>query len=277
MMELLEGLLGEPLSARDLKHKPGRRRTLRASGRRGCAIVKIYESDRAPTVAARIRALTGGPAEPALPQVLALDVKGRTLVLSEVPGEPLRRSLLAGDAEACAAAGRALAGWHGAWRGVGPEPLRAHTVDRELEILAGWAERARPAIRRAVQAALPAHAVAWACPTVVHRDLYEEQLLVGPAIGLIDLDDAALGPPELDLGNLWAHVDLLAQRTGRGLQPLVDRLLDAYAAAAPVPVDATLLDRCRHLSRLRLACIHAWPALLEEPQRRWRRQSPAPP
>ena len=44
----------------------------------------------------------------------------------------------------------------------------------------------------------------------MHRDLYEEQLLAGERIGLIDLDDAALGPPELDLGNLLGHVELLA-------------------------------------------------------------------
>jgi hypothetical protein len=37
----------------------------------------------------------------------------------------------------------------------------------------------------------------------VHRDLYEEQVLLGERVALIDLDDAALGPPELDIGTCW--------------------------------------------------------------------------
>jgi aminoglycoside phosphotransferase (APT) family kinase protein len=89
----------------------------------------------------------------------------------------------------------------------------------------------------------------------VHRDLYEEQLLIGNRVGLIDLDDAALGPPELDLGNLLAHVDLLALRNGRDLAPECDALVAAYAEAGP-PVDAALLHRCRRLALLRLACLN---------------------
>mgnify|MGYP003297699673 CR=1 FL=1 len=36
---------------------------------------------------------------------------------------------------------------------------------------------------------------------MVHRDLYEEQVLLGDRVGLIDLDDAALGFREDD--KLW--------------------------------------------------------------------------
>ena len=38
--------------------------------------------------------------------------------------------------------------------------------------------------------------------------------MVGERIGLIDLDDSALGPPELDLGNLLGHLLLLERRSG---------------------------------------------------------------
>ena len=106
-------------------------------------------------------------------------------------------------------------------------------------------------------------AVAWPHTTVVHRDLYEEQLLLDDdgGVGLIDLDDAALGPPELDLGDLLAHLDLLALRTGRSLDPPTAALLAGHTSSAGAP-DAALLARCRALTRLRLACIHREPELL---------------
>jgi aminoglycoside phosphotransferase (APT) family kinase protein len=80
-------------------------------------------------------------------------------------------------------------------------------------------------------------------------------------VRLIDLDGAALGPPELDLGNLSAHVELLALRSGRRLAAALDAMLDGYASTGPT-LDAELLDRCRTLSQLRLACIHGEPALV---------------
>jgi aminoglycoside phosphotransferase (APT) family kinase protein len=102
----------------------------------------------------------------------------------------------------------------------------------------------------------------WECVTAVHRDLYEEQILVGERIGLIDLDDVALGPPELDIGNLLAHVDLLALRSGRDLSAPTRALLEAYSRAG-ASLDADLLERCRRLTILRLACIHGEPLLLD--------------
>lgn len=57
----------------------------------------------------------------------------------------------------------------------------------------------------------------WECTTVVHRGLYEEQILARTTVGLIDLDDTHLGPPDLDLERL---------------------------------------DQCEHLTLIRLGCIH---------------------
>jgi Ser/Thr protein kinase RdoA (MazF antagonist) len=252
-------LLGGPVALEPLKHKPGRRQTLRATGARGSAIVKIYSSERAPLVAARVAALAAGPAEPRVPEVLLVEPELRTVVLSEVPGRPLREALLSGDAEACRRAGQALGAWHLAWRSRAPAPLRPHGVERELEILGRRAEEARPALAEAVRAAARGLAEPWPYPTVVHRDLYEEQVLLDGTVGLIDLDDAALGPPELDLGNLLAHVLLLSLRSGRDLEAMGEQLLAGYAAT----IDHALLDRCRRLALLRLACIHDKPALLE--------------
>jgi Ser/Thr protein kinase RdoA (MazF antagonist) len=260
MMQLLESLVGSPVAVNELKHKPDRRRTLRASGSRRTAIVKLYESDRAPVVAARLAALAAGPPEPHVPRVLHLDLGRRMLVLSEVHGDPLRTSIVAGDLAACARVGHALATWHRAWRNTHSRAFQPQTFDDEKRILLAQAADAPPAISAAVRAALPALEGTWRCTTVIHRDLYEEQILLGDRVGLIDLDDAALGPPELDVGNLLAHIELLELRSGATFDPMVDALLGGYGEAS---LDQVLLDRCRKLTRLRLACIHREPLLLD--------------
>jgi Ser/Thr protein kinase RdoA (MazF antagonist) len=263
MIATLEEIVGAPLTLEELKLKPGRRRTFRAVGPRRRAIVKAYRSDRAALVAARVRALARGPEEPEVPEVLHEDAALRLVVLSEVVGPPLREPLLAGDLAECARAGAALGRWHAFWRGTAPPPLAPHTVERELEVLSACADRAEPAIAERVRrAATAVRAEEWPVATVVHRDLYEEQIVLGPRVGLIDLDDAALGPAELDVGNLLAHVDLLGLRSRCDLGPASRALLGGYAASGAA-LDPGLVDRCRRLTLLRLACIHAHPALVD--------------
>ena len=215
---VLGPLLGAPIALEVLKDKPGRRATMRARGSRRSAIVKTYASQRAATVAARVRGVAGGPGEPVVPEVLLLDEALHLVVLSEVPGEPLTHSLTSGDRHACARAGAALGAWHAAWRGTAPGAHRPHTAAREIEILEARLARTPPELAAAVRAALPPLADGdWGWPTIVHRDLYEEQIMVGERIGLIDLDDSALGPPELDIGNLLGHLLLLERRSGASM------------------------------------------------------------
>jgi Ser/Thr protein kinase RdoA (MazF antagonist) len=256
----VERLVGAPAVFEELKHKPGRRLTLRAGGPRRSVIVKLYRSERAATVAERISALADGPAEPEVPDVLAVDLAERLLVLSDIPGVPLREAVLGSDAAACYRAGAAIAAWHRAWAGRRPAALREHTIDLELDVLVNHAGLAPPEIGFPVNASLPELRGEWSPATVVHRDLYEEQVLLDERIGLVDLDDAALGPPELDVGNLLAHLDLLELRSDRGLASGKEALLDGYAMRGPL--DLRLLERCRTLARLRLACIHREPRLL---------------
>jgi aminoglycoside phosphotransferase (APT) family kinase protein len=255
VIDVIEGVVGAPVALDVLKHKPGRRRTLRARGPRRTAIVKRYVSGRAPLVAQRVAALAAGPPEPVVPAVLRVDPERRFVVLSDVPGPPLRKALLGGELETCARAGAALGTWHAAWSGVEPTPLEAHTVDREVEILRARARAASSSVAGVVADALPSVEGEWACGTVVHRDLYEEQILAGERVGLIDLDDAALGPPELDVGNFIAHAELLERRRASDLTAGKRAFLDGYADAGPA-LDEALLDRCRRLSLLRLACLN---------------------
>jgi Ser/Thr protein kinase RdoA (MazF antagonist) len=260
---VLGPVLGAPVELELLKDKPGRRATMRALGSQRSAIVKVYESQRAPTVAARVRGLAGGPPEPVVPEVLLLDEALHLVVLSEVPGRPLTRSLTSGDRETCARGGAALGAWHTAGWGTAPGAHRPHTVARELGILDARLERTPDELAGAVRAVLPALAGGdWGWPTIIHRDLYEEQIMVGERIGLIDLDDSALGPPELDLGNLLGHLLLLERRSGVNLAAVTAAFLDAYRSSGPV-LDEVLLERCRALTLLRLACIHGEMALVD--------------
>ena len=256
MIELLEPLLGTPVVLEELKHKPGRRTTSRAVGPKRRAIVKVYSSERAPIVAGRLGALAAGPPEPVVPEVLLCDIEAHLVALSEVPGVPLREALLGGDLDTCTRAGTVIGAWHRAWQGRAPHALLPHTVERELEILRARIESTSPEVATAARTVLRnVAATTWEYPTVVHRDLYEEQIMVGERIGLIDLDDAALGPPELDVGNLAAHIDLLAIRTEIDMTAATEAFMDGYRRTGPT-VDTGLLARCRALALLRLACIH---------------------
>jgi Ser/Thr protein kinase RdoA (MazF antagonist) len=260
MIDVLERLVGAPVALEELKRKPGRRQTLRARGPEGSAIVKLYASDRASVVASRVAALAAGPPEPVVPMVLHVDPDLHLVVLSEVPGPPLREALLDEDFATCSRVGVALGAWHAAWSAVAPVPLRRHTFARELEVLHRRAASASTSVARAVASSLPRLTGEWTCSTVVHRDLYEEQVLAGERIGLIDLDDAGIGPPELDLGNLVAHAELLERRQGRDLAYGRRALLDGYTQTGP-SLDNALLDRCRGLTLLRLACLNNDPGL----------------
>lgn len=252
--------VGWPVRTSVLKHKPGRRCTWRAEGGAGTAIVKTYMSSRATDVAARVEALGAGPVRPVVPEVLGVDEERRAVVLSEVPGRPLREAVVAGDLTTCRAAGAAVAGWHKWWHGRPPPALAAHTAAAELEAFVRCLRRVPEPLAREMMAMAIPLAGPWPCDTAVHRDLYEDQVVVGSSIGLIDLDDAAAGPPELDVGNLLAHLDLLGLRHGPHLVlPAAQAILGAYLDVAEL--DRHRLDRCRRLTLLRLACIHADPRL----------------
>jgi Phosphotransferase enzyme family len=262
----LERIVGSPVELEQIAHTPGRRRTLRASGPKRTAIVRLFASRRAATVAARTDALASGPPGVAVPRLLLSDPVLHMVVVSELEGDPLTASILDGDAAACRCAGAAIGTWHRAWKGRAPEPLRPHGVDRELAILHRCADLAVPHVAEAVRRAAADLTEPWAATTVVHRNLTDEQILMGERVGLIGLDYAALGPPELDVGYLLAHVDLLSLRSGRDLEPMRQELVLGYEGFEEA-LDEELLDRCRRLARLRLACIHAEPRLTHRPHR----------
>jgi Phosphotransferase enzyme family len=264
MIGRLEQIVGAPAELEQLANRPGHSRTLRASGPVRTAIVKLYATDRATTVAGRVGALGIVPPGVTVPRLLLSDPALRMVVVSDVPGVPLTGALLEGDLATCRCAGAAIGRWHRSWRGQAPSPLLPHGADRELAMLHRCAEVVSPRLADAVRRAAEGLGEPWTCTTVVHRDLTDARILMDERVGLIGLDYAALGPPELDVGNLLAHVDLLSLRSGRDLSEIREEIVLGYEGFGE-NLDEELLDRCRRLARLRLACIHAEPRLTHRP------------
>ena len=72
-----------------------------------------------------------------------------------------------------------IASWHVAWHGRVPLALPVHEIQVELDALLDWARLAPREIGSRVVEQLPELRQEWMPVTVVHRDLYEEQVLLG--------------------------------------------------------------------------------------------------
>lgn len=96
---------------------------------------------------------------------------------------------------------------------------------------------------------------------LIHRDLHDKQIMLGPdgAARFLDTDTLALGDAALDLANLSAHLELreLQGRVSTAARARCERALrDAYAAAARAPLERNLTyyTAC---TWLRLAGVYA--------------------
>jgi aminoglycoside phosphotransferase (APT) family kinase protein len=161
-----------------------------------------------------------------------------------VPGTPLEE--MAKSRLGCALAGqvgKALAALHGARvEGLAPLDPRAH-VQRMAEIvsavetlLPGIARRARCVVD-ALAADLPQGS---GRPATLHGDLHLNNIIVHAGrVALVDLDDACVGPPELELGSFVAGLMYRALLHGAEsmAQDVIADFLDGYRAVAPYPID----------------------------------------
>jgi hypothetical protein len=171
-------------------------------------VMPVAEADRALRLAECIR-----PSE-RLPLALPSGTAGdRTLLFDEMPGNSLRELLTRGGSLPRPERIAAL-----------PDELPAAIGRIELPTAADPVKRARSTaslIERLVPASGPAarrvaDAVAERSgpysPRVVHGDLYEAQVVVRDdfTLGLVDLDDLAIGDPGIDAGSFCAHLVALA-------------------------------------------------------------------
>jgi aminoglycoside phosphotransferase (APT) family kinase protein len=252
---------------RVLGYKPLRRAVLRFDDADGQArrFVKHVRTGRARETAERqavletwARAASGF----SLPHLLEVHQRPDYLVWAAAPGVTVEHALRETRGRAAVATlGRCLASLH---RHPARPPLSRSRV-AELEATAAWISVGTPLLPDAGLSstlhelkAVAGHLTPGR-PVLSHCDLHDGQFLLGERrTYLLDFDTVALAEPELDLGNLLAHLDLLgfAHPQIEGLE-LEEILVEAYVGQrGPLP-DRQRLSWYRALSVLRLACVHA--------------------
>lgn len=250
---------------RVLRHVPGRRVATLVRSREGQAVLKVYASSRARGGHRRLTALAESSAGGHVPRPLA-HRKGHVALIEYVEGTPL--DVLDDEAfvEGSRLAGEALLRLHRSGAVLG----RAWTFEDEVRQLR---ETSGPATRDLVDEAIERWRPAEEDAVPSHRDCYPAQtVLARGTVRFIDLDDAAMSPPSLDVGNFLAHVrrDGAIGRRPRRVAASAERAfvqgyggptkaLDAWEALALARLAA--LAETRHRDR---AQMQALARLLEE-------------
>lgn len=229
-------------------YAPEKAATFRCTTRHGrtVAYAKVYGTDEGARTAAvqsgLVASLSPRPSPVELPEILGYEPEVRTLFQRPVVGvglATLGEDELSGGFHML---GRAMAALHRlpAPPGVPAfDRLRgarlveaAETVGRALPGCAGRAGRALTALLRAPAQAGDAAAT-------LHGDLHPKNAVVTEGgLGLVDLDQVALGPAAADLGSVlaWvAHARCLGRFSRTAEQALTSALLLGYRDVAPPP------------------------------------------
>lgn len=230
MSELLTAALGNgQVSVNDIevvRHKVGRRAILRyqlggdgsVNGHDSRLYGKTFASGRGPKVheiACAIASTESFGPNVALPEPVAYLPDLKLLVQRSVAGESIVPDLLDGNAFLAERIAGALHSFHTS----GLRLDRSHDLAGELAALAMRVEQVEAlnsdigetanACLRCVQRAAGIDR-SWRC-LPVHRDFYHDQVLTdGGHLAVLDLDDAAMSDPAVDVANFAAHLILLA-------------------------------------------------------------------
>ncbi len=210
-----------------LRYLPGRRVATLVAHEGELAVVKVFASPRARGNARRLGAFAASTAAPFVPTVLGRDAAGHVLALTYRHGD-LPASLSDARYPACF--------YH-----VGEALRRIHDSGAELDRAWDWDKEVAQLCRQAVPATVDLVAtllastrwLAGAPLSPAHRDCHPSQVVVAldGTVGWIDLDDAAMAPRGLDVGNMLGH--LLRERIvgARSLRVTVEAseaFLDGY-------------------------------------------------
>lgn len=156
--------------------------------------------------------------------------------------------------------------------------LPSHTGQDEATVLTTWVTQAHlhgalqrcDEVRELAQRLCVQLCARQGVMVTSHRDLHGGQILWdGESLALLDLDTGARASVELDVANLWAHVELDEVRGNVDTHTTRTRLSLIEDLAGALPVDPTLLATYLAASRLRLACVHSFRPGAEEWMERW--------
>lgn len=274
-LPVLAGLLAE--GAELVVHRPGRRAVLRRRAGGRTTYLKLVRPGRvAALLAAHHAVAVAVGSTAAVPRVLTADERRGVIELAELPGTTLndlgRRST--GDTrtvgQAWSALGAAVAALHRPLPDAAAFPagegLPRHDPAAEALVVDRWL---RPVVRWGLLPPLADEALdellgpllhdTPTTPSLLHRDLHDKQVVLGPdrGIGLLDLDTASVGEPALDIANVLAHLDL------RRRQGLLTPMAAATAwsafldGASPGPATMARVPAYGVAAQLRLAAVYA--------------------
>lgn len=235
-----------------LRYVPGRRvaTLVRHGGER--AVVKVFGSPRARGNARRLRAFATSPAASLVPAALGCDAAGHVLAVTYREGASLASLPEPRYPDCYARVGAAL--------------RRLHDSAAQLDRTWSW-EHEVGQLRRHAVPATAALVETLAASTVqlgeaplspAHRDCHPQQLVVAAddSVAFVDLDDAALAPRGLDLGNVLGHLvleRLTGARSARTAAAAREALLDGYGPSAEL--DEAVLTGWALLAVARLAAL----------------------
>jgi Ser/Thr protein kinase RdoA (MazF antagonist) len=225
---------------------------------------KTYTNSRATRVHDVMRRLTSRPVQGLLlPHPVAVLPELDLHLQTELRGVLLRQHLEQGRIADLPALARSLARLHGSHVSL----PRTRTLHDELDPLTQRVARlqlAAPALEddagrclRQLLADVP-ESLPWR-DRVLHRDIYHDNALVdGAEVALVDLDDAAMGEPAIDVANVLAHLRLLALQVP-SVQHRLDRGRTMFIAAYrrhDAALEPDLVSFLEAATLLRLATIH---------------------
>ena len=228
-----------------LRHLPGRRVASLVETTRGRGVLKVFASPRARGNHRRVGSLRCSSAGHLVPEPWGVDDAGHVSLVAFIVGQVF--DCLDDDrfVKTAEVAGRALRKLHDS----GAVLDRTWTVDNELRLLV---KTATATTQTCVDLAVARVAHLAGEPLVsTHRDCHSKQL-VSTATGVcwIDLDDAAMAPSGLDVGNMVAHLRrdrLLGKRSPTVSVQAIASFRSGYGETA------SDLDSWEQLSLVRLA------------------------
>ena len=223
-------ILAEGRFIRVLRHLEGRRVASLVEMPQGPAVLKVFARPRARGNDRRLRLLAASSAGDLVPRALGVDPTGHVSLVEWSAGRVYDRVDDSGFVRVARSIGAALRSLHCS----GTKLDRSWTYDDETTQLR---RRAATTTSHEVERIIAATADLASEPLVpAHRDCHPRQIVVcDDGVRWIDLDDAALAPAALDVGNFVAHMrrdECLGRRSRRVTEGAIQGVLDGYGPIA---------------------------------------------
>ena len=219
-----------------LRYLPGRRVATLVEYEGELAVVKVFASPRARGNTRRLHALAASSAAHLVPTALGADAAGHVLAVNYRQGI-LPKSLSDAQYPAC-------------FYRVGAALRQIHDSGAELDRVWDWEKEVAQLRRRVTPATvdvvdLVAASTSWlsgAPLSPAHRDCHPRQVIVEAdgTVAFIDLDDAAMAPRGLDVGNMLGHLvreRLTGKRSARVTVEASEAFLHGYGPCAELDED----------------------------------------